>query len=409
MPGFFSKKETELSSRPDGKTYSCVACGLHRRCKSPKMEAFGNFKKGILNIGEAPGETEDRIGKPWQGKMGALLKKRYESLGIDLFEDCLNINAVRCRPTEDDSNRAPSNYEIECCRRPILEVITERKPKLIILLGNSAVYSVIGHKWQRDLGGIMKWRGFTIPDQGFNVWICPTFHPSYVERAESLDVETIWKQDLLRAFNLIGSDPSPFPYYVEPKIEIIEDLSVLRKIPDGQVIAFDYETTGLKPHAANHRIVCVSIATGPNHVYVFMMPNTPRERRPFIELLANPKIGKMAHNMKFEEAWSVNRLRQPVQNWVWDSMLAAHLLDNRPGITGLKFQSFINFGISDYSTEISSFLQSDDDGNGNALNRVQELIERPGGAAKLMHYCALDSIYEYRLALKQQSEIILPF
>ena len=129
--------------------------------------------------------------------------------------------------------------------------------------------------------------------------------------------------------------------------------------------------------------------------FVFMMPKNKKGRQPFIDLLANRSIGKMAHNMKFEETWSVVRLRQPVANWEWDSMLASHVLDNRPGICSLKFQTYINFGIIDYESEVSPYLKSASK-DGNALNRIFEADE-----SKLMEYCALDSVYEYRLAMKQ--------
>ena len=200
MEGFFTKKETESISRPDGKTYSCVSCGLYKDCKFPKMKPFGNFKKKILVVGEAPGEIEDKTGKPFQGKTGQLLQKMFKSLYVDLFEDCLCINSVHCRPIDEDgNNRLPVNYEIECCRKTTLKIIEEYKPKLIILLGNSALYSLIGHRWKKDFGGISKWRGWQIPDQDFSAWICPTFHPSFIERSEDNGVlEVIWKEDLLQ-------------------------------------------------------------------------------------------------------------------------------------------------------------------------------------------------------------------
>jgi len=243
----------------------------------------------------------------------------------------------------------------------------------------------------------MKWRGWTIPDRDFKCWVCPVFHPSFVSRAEGKEVETIWKQDLQRAVDCVEK---PLPRYRKPKVEIIEDLSILHNLKSKQV-AFDYETTGLKPHARGHRIICASVARSENHCFVFMMPKKKRDRQPFIDLLADKSIVKMAHNIKFEEVWGVVRLRQPVQNWIWDSMLAAHILDNRPGVTGLKFQTYVHFGIVDYSSEVAPYLQANQKG-GNELNRIHELLEKPGGAGKLMHYCALDSIYEYRLALLQR-------
>lgn len=408
MEGFFTKKEAESQSRPDGKSLSCVSCGLHRLCKNPKMKPFGNFKKEILLIGEAPSEADDSKGLPWQGKIGRYFQQTYKRLGIDIFEDCVSINAVNCRPiSENEGTNTPTNYEIDCCRKSILATIQEYKPKVIILLGNSAIYSVIGHRWKKDLGTVNKWRGWAIPDQDFNAWICPTFHPSYVEKVNSIEVNTIWEQDLKKAVEI---SKIPFKKYKEPVIKELTDLSILTNLEEG-LIAFDYETTGLKPHAEGHRVVCVSIATGNDFCYVFMMPQSRRERQPFINLLASAK-GKIAHNMKFEHHWSTVKLRQEVNAWEWDTMLAAHILDNRPGVTSLKFQTYVHFGIVDYASEVEPYLHSVDSTNGNAFNRVLEFIEKPGGKDKLLHYCGLDAIHEFRL-YNLQSDLIfldrLPF
>lgn len=409
--GFFTSEEKETKPKKV-KERSCVTCGLYKDCISPRMKPYGNFKKGILNIAESSGEYEDSNGKPFQSRAGKLLQRTYRNLGIDLFEDCLNINAVSCRAMDaKGNNRTPTNEEIITCRRRVLRVIEEYKPKVIILLGFSAIFSVIGERWKKDIGTITKWRGWMIPDQDFHAWICPTFHPSYVERAnEKTEVEElIWKQDLQQAFNLVNA---PFPEYKEPEIEVIEDLSLLnyktlgnakvRSVPE--LIAFDYETTGLKPHAEGHEIICCSVAYSPDHVYVFMMPKIRRERRPFINMLADPNIKKIASNMKFETAWSQHMFNQFVEGWEWDTMIMSHILDNRRSITGLKFQTYVHFGVIDYASEIAPYLEGDKD-NANSFNKIKELLEIPGGKEKLLKYCALDSIFEYRLMLRQQTLI----
>jgi uracil-DNA glycosylase len=405
MKGFFTTQETQSQERPDGKTYSCVSCGLYKDAKSPKMKSYGNFRKHILVIGEAPGELEDIRGLPWQGKTGKLLQQTCKELGVDLFEDCLNINAVNCHPK---ANKTPVNYEIDCCRSVIVNnVIKEYQPKLIILLGRSALYSFLGHRWKKDLSGISKWRGFTIPDQDFKCWVCPTFHPSYVERGDK-EVETIWRQDLQQALKKVDEK---FPRNKKPKIIHLQKLDQLNEIQDGGLVAFDYETTGIKPHASGHRIICASVAVSQDECFVFRMPETKYDRIPFLQLLSNPLVQKMAHNIKFEETWSVQKLKTPVQGWIWDSMQAAHVLDNRHGITGLKFQTYVNFGIIDYDSEVTPYLQSGSK-DGNAVNSIQKLLDRPGGEEMLMEYCSLDSIYEYRLAWKQMKLLgydFLPF
>jgi len=80
-------------------------------------------------------------------------------------------------------------------------------------------------------------------------------------------------------------------------------------------------------------------------------------------------------------------------------------------VTGLKFQTYVNFGVVDYASEVAPYLQAKDN-NGNAINRIMELVGMPGGKEKLLEYCGLDAVYEYRLAMIQQKVMnynFLPF
>jgi uracil-DNA glycosylase family 4 len=390
-----------MASSKKTKSLSCVSCGLRDGdVLSPKMPPYGDGKQGILVIGEAPGKVEDQRGKPWQGRTGRLLQKTLGKLGVDLFEDCVSVNAVNCRPP---NNRTPSSFEIDCCREVVVrKAINEFKPKVIILLGTVAVHSFLGDRWHKDLGGISKWRGFLISDQDFQCWVLPTFHPSYVSRMDSREVNTVWEQDLELAVSATAMD---FPKEPEdgPKIHYIEDLSVLYSLKHVEELSFDYETTGLKPQREDQRIVCASVAVNEHEVYTFMMPETKFERRPFTTLLKNPDIGKMAHNFKFEHKWTKERYWFDVENWLWDSMIAAHILDNRSGITGLKFQTYVNFGVI-YGDDVLPYFRKDEE-SGNGTNKIYDLLEEPGGKEKLMKYCALDSHYEFRLA-KLQMELL---
>jgi len=166
-----------------------------------------------------------------------------------------------------------------------------------------------------------------------------------------------------------------------------------------KLISLDYETTGLKPHATGHQIACVSIAKSEKQAITFMMPGNKISLR---RILANLSIQKMAHNIKFEETWSTVCLRQPVQGWDWDTMLAAHILDNRPGVSGLKFQGYVHFGILGYENEVASYLKAADSKNGNAFNKVMELIKDPVGKKELLTYCGVDTLLTYKLAALQK-------
>jgi len=409
MTGFFSSKETESKTRPGGKKYSCIACGLIKNVEMPRIEPFGEFKKKILLIGESPNETDISKDELWTGRHGRTVRKALEKLGVDIYEDCTSINAVNCLPlTKAGDLREPKQFEIECCRKIVVDkVIANLKPKVIILLGEAALESVVGKRWKKGIGTMAKWHGAVIPDQDLKCWVCPTWHPSEVEHRNE-DVALIWKMELESAIKMVNV---AFPVYKEPKIHYLDDITGLYSIVKRyKRVVTDIEATGLKPHAEGHKIVCASIAVSPDEVYVFMMPDKLKDCKPYIDILQDENIEKMGHNIKYEDTWFNVILKAEVKNWGFDSMLAAHVLDNREGIVGLKFQTFIKLGIPDYDSEISPYLKGDDK-NANSFNKILELISTEDGRHKLMKYCALDSINEYRLA-NLQMEIMddqIPF
>lgn len=401
--GFFTAKQTQSKTRPDGRVLTCVSCGLYKNADHPKLKPFGNGRKHIMVIGSFPTDAEDRRGQFFQSAGARVLQKSLAAQGVDLFEDCTLLYALNCTPGEG----TPSPHSIACCRKIVMKAIDEYKPHIIILLGMLAVSSVIGGRWKKNMGKIEQWRGWVIPDQDFMAWVCPILDPLAVVKGDQ-QVLTVWEQDITRILEKIHV---PVPKWNKPKIDVIEDLSVLSKI-QSDMVSIDYETTGLKPHAPGHRIVCASVADSVDHAYTFLMPSSKRGRQPFIDLLQNERVDKMAHNMKFEENWSVVRLYTPVKGWLWDSMLAAHQLDNRPDITSLKFQTYIQFGLVDYASEVTPYLQADES-SANNMNNVLTLInDVPGGKDKLLEYCGMDTITEYRLALQQMDLIgydFLPF
>lgn len=408
MTGFFNKEDIHTTKKIGSTSrLSCFTCGLYKDVRSPKMEPYGNFKKRIMVIGDAPSDRDDASGKPFQGKAGQLLERALEKAGVDLFEDCIVLNAVNCKPPDDKS---PTGSAINCCREvKVLKAIEAYKPLLILVLGNEALTSLIGPKMKGKLGGIMKWAGRQIPDQDYKTWICPTFHPSFVEKATDnikkgfgetgLEISVVWENDIKKAIEFLDK---PFPEYKEPKIKFIDDLEYLRTIVT-DMAAFDYETTGIKPHKVGHRIVCASIAYRkkkikgkPIEVLAFMMPSKKSEREAFIEFL-HSQIKKVASNLKFEDNWTHERLKTYVNNWYHDTMLTAHIIDHRPGTTGLKYQTYIHFGVVGYDDEVSHYLGSSDD-KSNSINRIYKLLDKPNGKEQLLRYCGLDSYFELLLA-----------
>ncbi len=408
MKGFFDKENIkEIPYKSEKGVHSCVSCGLYKSAGSPKIKPYGEFKEGIMVIGEAPGEDDDRIGTPWQGETGRLLQQKYRQLGIDLFEDCISLNAVNCRPTDKHGeDRAPTEFEISCCRQKIISSIKKYKPKVIILHGAAPISSLIGYKWRRNLGGVEKWRGWAIPDRDYHAWICPTFAPSFVKKQESPnEVDIIWSNDLKQAFGKVND---PFPVYKKEEDSItthhtIEQvlISIEKEFPP--LLAFDIETTGLKPYDKNiHKIISISFCWEDDKAYAIPFPTEKRHLRLLKRILENPRIGKIAANMKYEDTWMNIMNDINVHPWKFDTMQASHILDNRPGISGLKFQSYVQFGVLGYDEVVESYLKSS---NTNIPNKIEEMTKDKNSFHELLIYNGIDSLLEYRLAKKQMKEL----
>lgn len=388
MKGFFESHEFSSTARPDGRIRSCVSCGLFKECKNPKSGVTGKGKKGILNIFEVSSKVEDLNNSFFKSTQYRLLAKKYKEIGIDLFEDCYNVFAIQCY------TETPNSKDVDFCRKKVLQTIENIKPKIIITFGILSLTSVLGHRWKKALGGIEKWNTYCIPDQDLKTWVIPTYAVHLITDTSKIEC-TLFQKDLKRIENTLNTI---FPVFKEPEIVYLEnDLSVLDTIKSGYT-AFDFETTGLKPHDHGHQIVCASVAVSENKVYSFMIPK--QGYTPFVDYLKNKSILKIAHNMKFEDTWANVRLKTPVNGWYMDTMQMAHIINNTAGTTGLKFQTYVQFGVIDYSSHISPYLGATDSKNANSLNRVLELCSTVHGKKELLKYCAYDSIFEYRLAMK---------
>jgi len=400
--GLFAADEVR-ATKPQRRAPGCGGCGLWKECNIPKMDATGDGEKGILILGEAQGEEEDKLGQQFVGKAGRYLRRALKDCGIDLNRDCRKINAICCRPPD---NRKPTDKEIMYCHPKVWAEIERFKPKLIMPMGGTAIRSLFLYHLTESPGPISKWRGWKIPDRDLNCWIAPTFHPSYVQRSISpknkhpeVVVKTIFEQDLAAAISLLNELPPP-NINERSQIEVIREPSKIRKALRGfrpDFFSFDYETTGLKPYNKGHAIFSCAVSDGKR---TFAFPLVTGAMASLAKLLSNPKTRKAAHNMKFEDVWTKVRLGCSVENWAWDSMLAAHVLDNRPDITGLKFQAYVRFGIRDYASHIQPYLEAPKKDGANGFNRI-----RQAPLNELLIYNGMDALLEHKLAMLQMEEL----
>lgn len=155
----------------------CQKCKL---CQTRKNIVFGegNRDADIMFIGEGPGADEDAQGRPFVGKAGQLMNKAFQGLGIDKNSVYIT-NIVKCRPP---ANRVPEDDEAEACLNYLRNQVMLVKPKLIVLLGSTALKNILGKEY-----GITACRGKWIEKK--EILYMPTWHPAALLRDENKKID----------------------------------------------------------------------------------------------------------------------------------------------------------------------------------------------------------------------------
>ena len=135
----------------------------------------GNPKSKIMFLGEAPGANEDIEGLPFVGRAGILLDKMLAAINLDRKNVYIS-NIVNYRPPE---NRRPTEEEINRYLPYIKKHIEIINPKILVLLGSTAMNALIGS----DLV-ISKVRGQWLEKEfgQCKTSVIVTFHPAFLMR-----------------------------------------------------------------------------------------------------------------------------------------------------------------------------------------------------------------------------------
>ena len=149
-------------------------CQLKKNAKN-LVFGDGNINSKIMIIGEGPGANEDMEGKPFVGRAGKLLDKMLASIKLDRTKVYIS-NVVNYRPPE---NRKPTDEEIERYLPFLTSHIEIINPKIILLLGSTALNALIGNEVV-----ISKARGKWIKKEIASIkpWFIASFHPAFLMR-----------------------------------------------------------------------------------------------------------------------------------------------------------------------------------------------------------------------------------
>lgn len=154
-------------------------CAL-KKTASNLVFSDGNEESKVMLIGEAPGEEEDKTGKPFKGQAGKLLDKMLNAIGQNRGNTYIT-NLIFWRPP---GNRNPSLEEIDACLPFVLRHIELINPKILILAGAIAAKAILkeNNKGIIQLRG--KWQDFH-SNKATIIKTMPIYHPSFLLRQPS--------------------------------------------------------------------------------------------------------------------------------------------------------------------------------------------------------------------------------
>lgn len=155
----------------------CMACGL---CKTRTQTVFGGGVRRArwMVVGEAPGEQEDKQGKPFVGKSGQLLDSMLKAVGHARDSDVFIANVIKCRPP---GNRDPLPEEVASCSPYLMRQIAAVNPELILVLGRFAAQTLLGSTTPISA---LRGRVHEIDVDGRKVPVVASYHPAYLLRSQ---------------------------------------------------------------------------------------------------------------------------------------------------------------------------------------------------------------------------------
>jgi DNA polymerase len=133
--GFASMGELERA------VASCKRCGLYRGAKNP-VPGEGDPNAGLMCVGEAPGATEDELGRPFVGQAGKLLTQILAAIDLPR-EKAYICNVLKHRPP---NNRNPLPDEVTACQPYLVRQVELVRPTVIIAFGTFAAQTLLDTK-----------------------------------------------------------------------------------------------------------------------------------------------------------------------------------------------------------------------------------------------------------------------
>jgi len=345
------KIEEEYKFNVDSKR--CKKCLYEGRKVVPPEGDLETAK--IMFVGEAPGGKEEDFGRPFIGPSGEYLKSVIKACELK-EEDIYYTNACKCRPP---GNFTPSDKERGLCKKYLMEEIKRFKGELIVLLGGTALKSVLGR------GTITNYRGYGFQLNDHHIFCM--YHPSYILRNKGTEIEDAFLEDMLKVYSFVHNSCMFMKGEHYEVVNTQDDLELMVSELDSLAqtpLSFDIETTGFD--SSKDIVVSMSFAT-PNRCWVIPMEH---EKSPWKGktqwvvdqcgvLFKNKKFKHTGQNAKFDIKFMKEIYNMQIENLWFDTMIAHYILTGKFVPHGLKSMAWRYTNCGGYGLDRDDILQHD--------------------------------------------------
>lgn len=350
---------------------------FERTC--PKLFGEGSNTPDVIFIGEAPGEDEDKVGRPFIGKAGKVLRHLLKDVEYTYYI----TNVVKCRPiiispSNNLINRTPTQNEVYACLPLLVEELCQFKPKLYVLLGRTAIKAILDRNT-----AISQLRGGLIQTK-YAIPCVATYHPAAIVRNPSntkmleefiVDIQSITKYMqnpmlLQRSTTILYySDTEELYTKLLPKLNLT--------IPT----AIDFEV------ASSGKLLCVSLTQEDNKAHVIDL--SKYENNVFVGILLN----SLSHCIFHNAAYDLKEIKKHFNIWLWDTAkiddtIILHSIISPDQSHSLEDIAFI------YRPDVGNYKVNTSKGNMEDYS-IRDVMQR----------CALDTIVTYHIYRELYSKV----
>lgn len=325
---------------------------------SKLVEGVGPMSARIVLVGEAPGKTEEVLGKPFVGASGNLLNDWWRELGLDRGQVRID-NLLQFMPPGGKIENA-SIEELTQGVHDLRERIANLDaPHVIVPTGNYATFALTGKgkvkaALRKALGeevtaseaekkaGITSLRGSVYPYtdlRGRQCKLIPTIHPSWYLHGNMHKREIAyadWKRIIKQSVSPTY-DPPRRNHVIEPtEHDVLQYIRFAKHYEQDLKLSMDIETWG-------HTLSCVGFSHSPDYSITISTANKAQKDcfLPHIKTLLELRCEKILQNGLYDYYWLAWEGIEPV-NWQWDTMAMAHAI-NPIGQFSLDFLCSMRF------------------------------------------------------------------